>query len=143
MYCALRFWGSRGICAMSDHCHHGKGEHCQRDMAVPAMPGAGFIMVEAEFVLGGLETVFDRPAMSFDMNESVHACSCGTPRGEEGEIAVSNVTSNEDAAGPGPIRAVVERFRIEVRQFDIGPVVQPWPFGSVTGGKPLPCRAVE
>ena len=34
-------------------------------MAVPAMPGSGFVVVEAKLVFGGLETVFDRPAMAF------------------------------------------------------------------------------
>jgi hypothetical protein len=51
----------RDIGAISDHGHHGKGEHDKRDVAMPAMPRAGFVMIEAEFVLGGHEAVFDRP----------------------------------------------------------------------------------
>jgi len=31
---------------MPDCCHHGEGEHDKRDMAMPAMPGAGLVMVE-------------------------------------------------------------------------------------------------
>ena len=36
---------------------------------MPAMPGAGFVMIEAELILGGLEAVFDRPAVTFDGDE--------------------------------------------------------------------------
>jgi hypothetical protein len=39
------------------------------------MPGAGFVVIEAEFVLGGFETVLDGPAMSFDRYQ--------LPRGSE------------------------------------------------------------
>ena len=49
-----RFFGRRhAVGPMTDDGHHGEGEHDQRDMTVPAMPGAGFVVIEAEFVLGG------------------------------------------------------------------------------------------
>ena len=57
------FWGRRGIGMMADGGHHGEGEHDERDVAMPAMPGTGLIVVEAEFVFCGLETILDRPAM--------------------------------------------------------------------------------
>ncbi len=38
-------------------------------MTMPAVPGAGFVMVEAEFVLGGLETFFDPPTGSLHANQ--------------------------------------------------------------------------
>ena len=44
------FWGRRGIGMMADGGHHGEGEHDERDVAMPAMPGTGLIVVEAEFV---------------------------------------------------------------------------------------------
>ena len=50
---------------MTDGGHHGEGEHDQRDMPMPAMPGAGLVVIEAELVLGGLEAVLDGPAMTF------------------------------------------------------------------------------
>ena len=43
----------------------------ERDVAVPAMPGSRFVMIESQFVLGGLETVLDRPAMTFDCDEGL------------------------------------------------------------------------
>ena len=51
---------------MPDCCHHSEGEHDKRDMAMPAMPGAAFVMVEPQFILGRLETILDRPAMTLE-----------------------------------------------------------------------------
>ena len=58
---------------MPDGGHHGEGEHDERDVAMPAVPGAGLVVVEAEFVLGGLEAILDRPAMSFDRDQRLDA----------------------------------------------------------------------
>src|SRR3954463_10156670 len=58
-------------------------------MAVPAVSGAGFIVVEAEFGLGGLEAVLDRPAPPFDSNQRLDAGPCRAPRGEVGAVAPS------------------------------------------------------
>lgn len=54
-----RFFERHGIGPMANDGHHGEGEHDQRDMPVPAMPGVGFVVIEAEFVFGGFETVLD------------------------------------------------------------------------------------
>ena len=35
---------------MADDGHHGEGKHDERDVAVPAVPGAGLIVVEAQLV---------------------------------------------------------------------------------------------
>ena len=35
---------------MTDRGRHREGEHDERDVTMPAMPGARFIVVEAEFV---------------------------------------------------------------------------------------------
>ncbi len=70
MFCPMRVHGfferRRDIGAMPDDGHHGEGKHHQRDMTVPAMPGACLVVIEAEFVFGGLETVLDGPTMAFD-----------------------------------------------------------------------------
>lgn len=49
---------------MTDRDHHGEGQHDQRDMTVPALPGSGLVVVEAQFVLGRLEVVLDDPAIA-------------------------------------------------------------------------------
>ena len=51
---------------MADHRQQGEGEHHQRDVAVPAVPAARLVVIEAELILGGLEAVLDRPAAAFD-----------------------------------------------------------------------------
>ncbi len=53
---------------MADDGHHGESQHYQRDMAMPAMPGARLVVIETELVLGGLETIFNSPAMSLDFD---------------------------------------------------------------------------
>lgn len=41
-------------------------------MAMPAMQGAGFVVIKAEFVLGAFEAVHDGPAMTFHGQELRH-----------------------------------------------------------------------
>ena len=54
---------------MLDGSHHGKYEHGERDMTMPAVPGSGFVVVEPELVLGSLKTVLDRPSVAFDADK--------------------------------------------------------------------------
>ena len=42
------FWGRRDVRAVLDRGHHGEGQHDERDMTTPAMPGTCFIVVEAQ-----------------------------------------------------------------------------------------------
>ena len=94
---------------------------------MPAMPGAGLVMIEAEFVLGGLETILDRPAMSFDLDQ----VSIGVPLGHQVE---------KKAISPSAMLRRIKRPRVHcpVRlssyspasrsaSSTIGPVVQPRP----------------
>ena len=85
---------------MTDCGHHGEGEHDERDVAMPAMPGARFIVVEPEFVLGRLETILDRPAMSFDPDQGFDARSDRTPSGEEGHVAVGDIAADQQTPRP-------------------------------------------
>ena len=85
---------------MPDCCHHGKGEHDKRDMAMPAMPGAGLVMVEPQFILGRLETILDRPAMTLDHDQGFDASSNRTPSGEEREVPISDVAADQQAPRP-------------------------------------------
>ena len=58
------------------------------------------VVVEAEFVLGGLEAILDRPAMSFDLDQGFDAGSGRTPSGEEGHVAVGDVAADQQAPRP-------------------------------------------
>ena len=100
--CPRSFLGRHVVCAVTDDRHHGEGEHDERDVAVPTMPRPGFVVVEAELVLGGLEAVLDRPAMAFDSDKGLDAGAGRAPCREEGEIAVADVTADQQATGPQP-----------------------------------------
>ena len=141
----VRFWGSHShrVGTMSDRSHHGEGEHHKRDVATPAMPGAGFIVIEPELIFCGLETIFDRPAMSFDLDQDVYARAGRTPGREERQVSIGDVAANQQPPGPGPVWTIIERLGVEVRQFDVGPVVEPGALGPFAGGKPLPYGGVE
>src|SRR4029077_16558637 len=65
----LCFFGRRLVGLMLDGSHHGKGEHDERDVTMPAMPRSGFVVVEPELVLGSLKAVLDRPAVAFDADK--------------------------------------------------------------------------
>jgi hypothetical protein len=51
-----RFFG-RGVGPRTDNGHYGKGKHDECDMAMPAMPAEGFVVVKTELVLGRFEAV--------------------------------------------------------------------------------------
>lgn len=124
------FFGRPNICLMADDSHHGEGEHDERDMAVPAMPRARFVVIETEFVLGGFKTVLDGPAAAFDRYELFHGRALGTPRGEEGEVTVGDVAADQQTPRPLPREGAVVLDGIEIGQFEIGPVMQARTFGS-------------
>ena len=54
---------------MLDRGHHGKGEHHQGHVAMPAMPGSALVVIEPEFVFRGFKAVLDRPSMAFDRDQ--------------------------------------------------------------------------
>src|SRR6202034_1695562 len=79
---------------------HGEGQHDERNVTMPAVPRAALVVVEAEFVLGRLETILDRPAVSFDLDQGLDARSVGTPGGEEGHIVIGDVAADQQTPCP-------------------------------------------
>jgi hypothetical protein len=67
----LGFFGRRLVGLMLDGSHHGEGEHDERDVTMPAVPGSGFVVVEPELVFGCLEAILDRPAMALDADQGL------------------------------------------------------------------------
>ena len=68
----LGFFGCRLVSLMLDGSHHGKCEHDERDVTMPAMPGSGFVVVEPELVFGCLVACsLDRPAVAFDADQGL------------------------------------------------------------------------
>ena len=95
-------------------------------------------MVEAELVLGGLEAVLDCPAMSLDRDKRLDGGSRRAPGREEGEIAVTDIAADQQAARPQTWPVQVVFGRVEVGEFAGEPVMQPCPFGPVTRRQALP-----
>ena len=99
---------------MADRGHHGEGEHHQGHVAMPTMPGSALVVVEAELVLRGLKTVLDRPPAAFDRHQRFDGCSRRTPGGEEGEIAIGDMTTDQQTAGPQILICAVELLDLEI-----------------------------
>ena len=85
---------------MADHRHHGEGEHGHGNVTMPAMPGSGFVVVEPELVFGCFEAILDCPAMALDADQCLDRSPCRTPSGEVGEIAVGDITPDQQASCP-------------------------------------------
>src|ERR1700704_4662724 len=124
---ALRFFWRRRIGAMADHRHHGEGEHHQGNVAMPPMPGSALVVIESELVFRGLKTVLDR-------HQRFDGCCRWTPGGEEGEIAIGDMTTDQQTACPKTMTCAAKFFDLEIGQFEIAPIMQPRSFGSG------PCR---
>lgn len=69
-------------------------------MASPSMPGARFVVIETELVLGGFEAFLDRPTMAFDFRQRFDRRSTRRPCREEGEIAVDDLATDQKSACP-------------------------------------------
>ena len=109
----LGFFGRRLVGLMLDGSHHGKGEHDERDVTMPAVPGSGFVVVEPELVFGCLEAILDRPAMALDADQGLDRSPCRTPGGEVGEIAVGDITPDQQASCPKDLAVMVGLFAFE------------------------------
>ena len=109
----LGFFGRRLVGLMLDGSHHGKGEHDERAVTMPAVPESGFVVVEPELVFGCLEAILDRPAMALDAGQGFYRSPCRTPGGEVGEIAGGDITPDQQASCPKDL--VVERRRLPLR----------------------------
>src|SRR6201993_4968689 len=72
----LVFFGRRLVGQMLDGSHHGEGEHDERDVTMPAVPGSAFVVVEPELVFGCLEAILDRPAMALDADQGLDRSPC-------------------------------------------------------------------
>src|SRR6185369_1428927 len=100
-------------------------------MSMPAVPGAGFVVIEAEFVLGGLEAVLNSPAMAFHRDQLFCGCALGAPSGEEGQSTIGNAAAHQQPSRPLPGEDAVVFSGLEIGEFEIGPVVQACALRSV------------
>src|SRR5437899_10508474 len=91
----FRFFRRSRTSAMAERGRHGEGEHHQRHMPVPAMPGSALVVIEPELVFRGLQAVLDRPSMAFDRDQRFNGCSGWAPGGEEGEVIIGDATTDQ------------------------------------------------
>ncbi len=97
-------------------------------------------MIEAEFVLGGLEAFLDAPAGSFDLDQCLNRGALGTPCREIGHITIRGVAPDQQATRPKACSVFIVFRGVEVSQFAIGPVVKTLALGALSCGKALPSR---
>ena len=71
---------------LREHGEIGVGQHGERDVAVPAGPGADLVLIEADLALGGLEAGLDRPARAGDPHEVGERRAVGGVGQVEGEL---------------------------------------------------------
>ena len=74
---------------------------------MPAVPGAGLVVVKTEFVLGGFEAVLNGPTMAFDRHQLLDRRTLGAPRGEKSQAAVGSVATDQKTPRPFPGKVVV------------------------------------
>ena len=135
----LGFFGRRLVGPMLDGSHHGEGEHDERDVTIPAMPGS-FRCDRARTRFGCLEAVFDRPAVALDADQGLDRSPCRTPGGEVGEIAGGDITPDPGLVSKG-LGCDGWIFAFEIGQFEVAPVVQSRSFGSGAGRQTPPVRS--
>ena len=109
-------------------------------MPVPAMPGPCLIVIEAEFVLGGLEAFLDAPAGFFDPDQYLDRGALGTPCREIGHIIIRGVAPDQQATRPQACSVFIVFRGVEVSQFTISPVVKTLALGALSCVKALPSR---
>lgn len=68
----------------------GVGEHDQRGVAIPGLPGADLVLVEADLGLGGLETFLDAPPGAGYPDQRGQADRLGGVAAVEGQPAVTD-----------------------------------------------------
>src|SRR5260370_7174592 len=102
------------------------------------MPGSALVVIEPELVFRGLKTVLDRPPMTFDRHQRFDGCCRWAPGGEEGEIAIGDLTTDQQTACPKTLIGPVKFFGIEIGQFHITPLLPPRPFDPSSSPQPFP-----
>jgi len=79
--------------------------------------------------------------MALDADQGLDRSPCRTPGGEVGEIAVGDITPDQQASCPKDLAVMVGLFAFEIGQFEVAPVVQSRSFGSGTGRQTPPVRS--
>src|SRR5215218_4657916 len=93
-------------------------------MPVPAIPGAGLVVRQTQFCLGGLERILNRPAPPLDRYQRRNGCAGRAPGREEGELPIRQAAAEQEPARPDPWEALVVLIRFQVSEFAVSPVIE-------------------
>jgi hypothetical protein len=97
--------------------HHCEGEHHERGMPVPPMPGAGLVVGEPELRLGSLERVLDGPTPSLDGDERADRRAGRAPGREVRPLSIGQAAADQKPARPQPRAALVVLGRLQASSF--------------------------
>src|SRR5215211_1571641 len=116
------------FCCRTQHHQEGMRQEAKRYVPLPAVPLAYLVLLEADFALGRLETIFYGPASARDPDRLVGERS-GRPVGQVVGVLLLRLV---DAA---PQKQPATRFRpVRIGQRHAGPVVRPFSLAPLTGG---------
>lgn len=104
------------------------GEHGQGDPAVPGVPAADLMLVQAGQSLAGLEVVLHRPPPAGDPGECGEGDVAGCVAAVEGQFPGPAAAADQQPAVPGPAGVDADEC----------PVAGPVALGAPAGGIPLP-----
>src|SRR5665213_2888623 len=93
-------------------------------MPAPAVPRPCFVVIQTEFIFGGLEAFLNTPAGSLDLDQGFNRCALGTPCREIGLIIVGGIAPDQQAARPQAGWGVIVFGGVEIGEFAISPVVK-------------------
>jgi len=80
---------------MADHSHHGEGQHDEGDVTVPAVPGAGLVVIKPQLVLGGFELSSMAQRCPSTLTNAARSVPAGHKVEKKGQIAVAEVAPDQ------------------------------------------------
>src|ERR1700712_3688098 len=94
------FFRLDGVGLGPDGRHDRIGKHDERDVPVPTVPGAAFLMIKAKLVFGGLEAFLTAPTRAFNLDQRVDGCAGRTPCGEICKFTISKAAPERRISTP-------------------------------------------
>ena len=99
---------------------HSKGQHDQRDVTMPAMPGSSFVMIKSQLGLGSLEAVLDGTAAAFNRHQCLEGRASRAPGGKICQALVGEAAPDQQTACPDAAQFGVEFVCLQVGEFQTG-----------------------
>jgi hypothetical protein len=107
-------------------------------MSMPAVPGAGLVVGQAEFGLGGFERILDRPAPALHPHQPVPGRASRAPGREERQIVIREAAPDQQAPRPHAGMLGAEFGGLKIGEFDIGPIRETRSLGAASSRQAPP-----